>query len=176
MSPEQSKWAEFLHCDSASTYAREDGFGVQSVVLGSRQRMFRPSVSPRASVRGPRETSVYCQRVVYGVPPTNSVATGSKPCQARGQKLRHTFLGVGGPAFRRKRVGRDLEGILLLLSAFPAAKYTARSTGAHRTERASDSWCHGSRGNLQGRPEGITSPLQARRCKGKSWRMRCPRR
>jgi hypothetical protein len=43
--------------------------------------------------------------------PTDSLATGSQPCRARGQELRHSVLGVGGPAFRQKRVGRELAGI-----------------------------------------------------------------
>src|SRR5262249_12567586 len=39
-------------------------------------------------------------------------------------------LGVGGPALRQKRVGRDLAGIPLLVSDFQAASITANSTSA----------------------------------------------
>jgi hypothetical protein len=73
--------------------------------------------------------SVDCPRFDYeGRPPTDSVATGSQPCRARGQELRHSVLGVGGPALRQKRAGRDLAGIPLLISGFQAASISANST------------------------------------------------
>jgi hypothetical protein len=93
--------------------------------------------SVTATVHGSWETSVYRPRFVYeGAATAVSVSAGSKPRRAGGQELRHSFFGVGGPAFRRKRPGKVPAGIPLLVSAFPAANIAESRTRRRRRPQA----------------------------------------
>jgi hypothetical protein len=101
--------------------------------------------SRSVSVHEPRVTSVYCPRFVYEGCPLplrwpaainlTPVAAGdsslpARPCRAGEEEFDNALFGVEGPAVRRKRPGRDLAGIPLLVSGFQAANINGRRTPA----------------------------------------------
>ena len=59
---------------------------------------------------------------------TGALAQAATPLIATAGALNTSLLGVGSSAARRRRAGRDLPGIPLLGSAFPAANIPASST------------------------------------------------